>query len=121
MKGLVAAGLAQPLSKLMKRCVQQSMVIHTDGTQVKLIGTSISSTHLARFRAYPGDANHSYEVYDFTTSRERAGPQKFFDGHPWLPAGRYVRRIRRQLSGLWWDDHRNRLLGAHVALLSEGA
>ena len=72
-----AADLCQPLYELMKNRVLASKVIHTDDTQVKLIDHSIKGTRLARFWGYLGDADHSYAVYDFTTTRERAGPQKF--------------------------------------------
>ena len=68
----------------MKHRVLQSKVIHTDDTQVKLIDTTIGSTRLARFWAYLGDRDHPYEVYDFTESRGRAGPQDFlknFNGY----------------------------------------
>ena len=66
-----------PLYDLMKQRVVESKVIHTDETQVKLIDTTIGSTRLARFWAYIGDRDHPYEVYDFTESRGRAGPQQF--------------------------------------------
>ena len=65
------ADLCMPLHELMKERVLQSKVIHTDDTQVKLIDHSISSTRLARFWGYLGDANHPYAVYDFTTDRSR--------------------------------------------------
>jgi transposase len=71
------ADLCQPLYDLMKDRVLSSKVIHTDDTQVKLIDHSIAGTRLARFWGYLGDANHPYAVYDFTTNRQRAGPQKF--------------------------------------------
>ena len=74
------ADLTRPLHDMMTQRVLQSKVIHTDDTQVKLIDTTIGGTRLARFRAYLGDASHPYEVYDFTTTRERAGPQKFLKG-----------------------------------------
>ena len=71
------ADLCQPLYERMKDRVLASKVIHTDDTKVKLIDHSIKGTKLARFWGYLGDANHPYAVYDFTTTRERAGPQKF--------------------------------------------
>ena len=55
----------------------ESEVIHTDDTQVKLIDHSIAGTRLARFWGYLGDNKNPYAVYDFTTDRSRAGPQKF--------------------------------------------
>ena len=67
-----------------------SKVIHTDDTQVKLIDTTIRSTRLARFWAYLGDVNNPYEVYDFTESRERAGPEAFLkDFNGYLQADAY--------------------------------
>lgn len=74
------ADLCTPLYELMKSRVLQSKVIHTDDTQVKLIDNSIRSTRLARFWAYLGDRGHPYTVYDFTETRERAGPEKFLTG-----------------------------------------
>lgn len=75
------AELVTPLTDLMKQRVLQSNVIHTDDTQVKLIDKSIRSTRLARFWAYIGDADHPYTVYDFTETRQRAGPQQFLSGY----------------------------------------
>lgn len=72
-----AADLCQSLYELMIRQVLASKVIHTDDTQVKLIDRSTAGTKLARFWGYLGDANHPYAVYDFTSDRSRAGPQKF--------------------------------------------
>jgi transposase len=71
------ADLCQPLYQLMVRQVLASKVIHTDDTQVKLIDQSTAGTRLARFWGYLGDANHPYAIYDFTSDRSRAGPQKF--------------------------------------------
>lgn len=71
------ADLCLPLYELMSQRVLESKVIHTDDTQVKLIDLSIAGTRLARFWAYLGDANYPYAVYDFTTDRSRAGPEKF--------------------------------------------
>ena len=63
----------------MKREVRASKVIHTDDTQVKLIDKAFGNTRLARFWAYLGDRGHPYSVYDFTETRERAGPQTFLE------------------------------------------
>lgn len=71
------ADLCQPLYELMKARVLDSKVIHTDDTQVKLIDHSIAGTRLARFWGYLGDNQNPHAVYDFTTDRSRAGPQKF--------------------------------------------
>jgi len=74
------ADLCQPLYELMKERVLESKVIHTDDTKVKLIDHSIGGTRLARYWGYLGDANYPYAVYDFTTDRSRAGPEKFLAG-----------------------------------------
>jgi len=71
------ADLTRPLYESMKQRVLASHVIHTDDTAVKLIDTTIGSTRPARFWAYLGDDEHPYTVYDFTQTRERAGPQRF--------------------------------------------
>ena len=84
------ADLAQPLYDLMKQRALASKVIHTDDTQVKLIDTTIGGTRLARFWAYIGDRDYPYEVYDFTESRGRAGPQEFLkDFNGYLQADAY--------------------------------
>lgn len=71
------AELVTPLVELMKVRVLQSKVIHTDDTQVKLIDKTIRSTRLARFWAYLGDWANPYTIYDFTETRQRAGPREF--------------------------------------------
>jgi len=73
------ADLCQPLYELMKQNVLRSKVIHTDDTQVKLIDKALRSTRLARFWAYLGDEGHPHTVYDFTETRQRAGPQAFLE------------------------------------------
>ena len=73
--------LVAPLYELMKSRVLESKVIHTDDTQVKLIDHTIGGTRLARFWAYLGDRGNPYTVYDFTQTRERAGPEKFLEGY----------------------------------------
>ena len=82
--------LLEPLVELMKARVLKSNVIHTDDTQVKLIDSSIHGTITARFWAYIGDRGHPYVVYDFTKTRERAGPQQFLkDYQGYLQADAY--------------------------------
>lgn len=43
-------------------------------------GVASDDARTARFWAYLGDRDHPYEVYDFTESRQRAGPQNFLAG-----------------------------------------
>jgi transposase len=86
----VVADLTRPLYELMKQRVLASKVIHTDDTQVKLIDHTVGGTRSARFWAYLGDDRYAYDVYDFTTTRERAGPQKFLtDFSGYLQADAY--------------------------------
>ena len=76
------ADVTKPLYELMKNQVMQSRIIQTDDTSVKLIdATAEGGSRTARFWAYRGDNDHLFEVYDFTESRERAGPQAFLQGY----------------------------------------
>ena len=76
------ADATKPLYELMKSQVLQSRIIQTDDTSVKLIdATAEGGSRTARFWAYRGDRDHLFEVYDFTESRERAGPQAFLHGY----------------------------------------
>jgi transposase len=72
------ADVTKPLYELMKKLVLQSKIIQTDDTSVKLIDPlAEGGSRTARFWAYLGDEDHPFEVYDFTVSRERHGPQEF--------------------------------------------
>jgi transposase len=75
------ADLTQPLYELMTQRVLSSRIIHTDDTRVKLIDHALRGTRTARYWAYLGDRRNPYEVYDFTTTRERAGPERFLAGY----------------------------------------
>jgi transposase len=57
--------------------VLQSQVLHTDDTPVKLQDTKTHLLSTARLWAYLGDAGHPYNVFDFTLTRKRDGPQEF--------------------------------------------
>lgn len=75
------AVLAYPLVMRMKHLVLQSQVIHTDDTSIKMLQPGMGIALTAKFWPYLGDWLHPYAVYDFTTSRERDGPQKFLEGY----------------------------------------
>jgi transposase len=85
------ADVTKPLYELMKQRVLQSKIIQTDDTSVKLIDPlAEGGSRTARFWAYLGDQNHPFEVYDFTTTRERQGPQDFLrDYSGYLQADAY--------------------------------
>ena len=63
----------QPLYDLMREFVLQSRVLHTDDTPVKQQG----ATTPARVWVYLGDPQQPYNVFHFTTTRRRDGPQEF--------------------------------------------
>jgi transposase len=72
-----SAQLLQPLYDLMVKVVLQSRVIHTDDTPVNMQEQTTRNLIKARFWTYLGDWAHPYNVFDFTTSRKRDGPQQF--------------------------------------------
>ena len=85
------ADVTKPLYELMKQLVLQSKIIQTDDTSVKLIDPlADGGSRTARFWAYLGDKDHPFEVYDFTVSRERHGPEEFLrDYSGYLQADAY--------------------------------
>jgi transposase len=85
------ADVTSPLYELMKQQVLQSSIIQTDDTSVKLIDPlAEGGSRTSRFWAYLGDTDRPFEVYDFTVSRERHGPQDFLrDYSGYLQADAY--------------------------------
>ena len=85
------ADVTKPLYELMKQLVLQSKIIQTDDTSVKLIDPlAEGGSRTARFWAYLGDKDYPFEVYDFTVSRERHGPEEFLrDYSGYLQADAY--------------------------------
>jgi transposase len=75
-----AAELMHPLYDLQKQLVLLSPVIWTDDTPVKALGGDGPGSLTTRFWLYHGDDDHPYDVYDFTTSRKRDGPETFLAG-----------------------------------------
>lgn len=71
-----AEGLA-PLYERMKSFVLASKVVGTDDTPVKVLDRTLPHTRKGRFWPYVGDREHPAVVYDYTPTRERAGPEKF--------------------------------------------
>jgi transposase len=66
------------LYELMKQRVLQSKTMQADNASVTLIDPMAEGgSRTARFWANPGDKQHPFEVYDFTTTRERRGPHDF--------------------------------------------
>ena len=71
------ANLLQPLYAKMVQSALQSRVLHTDDTIVKMQELKTRLLTAARLWVYVGDAAHPYNVFDFTRTRQRDGPQRF--------------------------------------------
>src|SRR5579875_1921219 len=69
-----SADLLMPLYERMKSFVLASKVVGTDDTPVKVLDRSLPHTRKGRFWPYVGDREHPAVVYDYTPTRERAGP-----------------------------------------------
>ena len=69
------ADLVEPLYRRLAERVRQSHVIATDDTVLPML--SVGKTQPARMWVYVGDAEHPYNVFDFTLRRSRDGPQEF--------------------------------------------
>ena len=85
------ADLLKPLFGSMKEVLFQSKVIGTDDTSVKVLDVKLPFARTGRIWPYSGDAAHPVILYDYTATRERAGPEEF------------LKRISRLLTGgcLW--------------------
>jgi transposase len=85
------ADLLDPLYKKLKDFVLASKVVGTDDTPVKVLDRKLRQTRKGRIWPYVGDRDHPAVIYDYTPTRERAGPEAFlkdFRGH--LQADAYV-------------------------------
>ncbi len=76
-----AARLVEPLYQLMVDRVLQSRVIHTDDTPVPVLDEKRDRTREARIWVYVGDESHPYTVFDYTPTRSRDGPARFFGSY----------------------------------------
>ena len=62
----------------LKQFVLSSKVVGTDDTPVKVLDRSLKrATRKGRFWPYLGDRHHGAAVFDYTPTRERAGPEQF--------------------------------------------
>jgi transposase len=73
-----AARIARPLYDRMVQLVLTSHVLATDDTVMPLLAPG--KTRQARMWIYQGDESQPYNVFDFTASRARDGPQQFLKG-----------------------------------------
>jgi len=75
------ADLLKPLYGSMKEVLFQSKVIGTDDTSVKVLDVKLPFARTGRIWPYSGDAAHPVILYDYTATRERAGPEEFLTGY----------------------------------------
>jgi transposase len=79
-----------PLYDLMTKCVLLSDVLQSDDTTIPVLDAESGKTHTSRMWAYLGDRRHPYVVFDYTSSRARAGPEAFLGNyHGFLQADAY--------------------------------
>jgi len=74
------ADLLKPLYDRMIELALRSGKLHTDDTPVRVLAPGRGKTRQARFWVYCGDEAHPFNVFDYTPSRSRDGPEKFLKG-----------------------------------------
>lgn len=75
------ADLLQPLYGSLKKVLFESKVIGTDDTSVKVLDTKFPFARTGRIWPYYGDEDHPVILYDYTATRQRAGPERFLKGY----------------------------------------
>lgn len=75
------ADLLQPLYAAAKEVLFGSKVIGTDDTGVKVLDEKLPFARTGRIWPYCGDKDHPVILYDYTATRERAGPEEFLKGY----------------------------------------
>ena len=76
-----SAELLMPLWLLLKQCVLQSKVLHTDDTTVPVRDETKSKHRYGRLWDYIGDESHPGIVFDYTTTHARDGPTEFLKNY----------------------------------------
>jgi transposase len=76
-----AAGLLEPVVKVMLRRVLESAVVQTDDTPVKVQDHDGGGIKAGRLWVHVGDHAHRYTVYDYTPDHSGAGPRRVFRGY----------------------------------------
>jgi transposase len=76
-----SAVLLRPLWELLKGRVQQSRVIRTDDTPVRVQARAGAPAHQGRLWVEVGDAGHPGLVYLYSPNQEGQWPQRFLDGY----------------------------------------
>jgi len=75
------AGLLKPLYATAKEVLFESKVIGTDDTSVKVLDQKLPFARMGRMWPYCGDADHPVVLFDYTATRQRAGPEEFLQGY----------------------------------------
>ncbi|MGH9343357.1 MAG: IS66 family transposase [Terriglobia bacterium] len=75
------AGLLSPLYAAAKQVLFASQAVGTDDTGVKVLDRKLPFARTGRIWPYYGDREHPVVLYDYTPTRERAGPKKFLAGY----------------------------------------
>jgi transposase len=75
------AALLKPLYVAAKKVLFGSKVIGTDDTSVKVLDRKLPFARTGRIWPYYGDQDHPVTLYDYTPTRERAGPDSFLVGY----------------------------------------
>jgi hypothetical protein len=65
----------------LKKFVLGSKVVGTDDTPVKVLDRNLPHTRKGRLWPYVGDRDHPAVIYDYTPTRERAGPEEFLKSY----------------------------------------
>jgi hypothetical protein len=78
------AGLLDPLYLCLKDFVLSSKVVGTDDTPVKVLDRNLPHTRKGRIWPYVGDRDHPAVIFDYTPTRERAGPEEFLKDFKWV-------------------------------------
>ena len=76
-----SANLLDPLYRKLKEFVLASKVVGTDDTPVKVLDRNLPRTRKGRIWPYVGDRDHPAVIYDYTPTRERAGPEAFLKSY----------------------------------------
>ncbi len=83
--------LLSPLYDRLKNFVFASKVVGTDDTPVKVLDRELPHTRKGRMWPYVGDREHPAVIFDYTPTRERAGPEEFLESYRgYLQADAYV-------------------------------
>jgi transposase len=72
-----SAQLLRPVYAQLVSAVLRSRALHTDDTVVKMQERGGAALRTARLWVYLGDVDRPYNVFDFTLTRKRDGPQQF--------------------------------------------